>query len=281
MASAIAPASSANLGPGFDTLALALDVTCEVIAEPAETWSIDHVGPEVFAGSESDDAVLRAAKRMTDQPLRLEVRNDIPVSSGMGSSAAAFTAGALAALRATGNDPDHNELFESVCDLEGHPDNAAAAIYGGLVAVTGGGVVELTLSPELVPIVVVPGIRLSTVDARQVLPEVYDKSVVTRSLGRISALLEGLRTGSDALLDLAGGDELHEAPRAGLSATVPALIAAAREAGALYACWSGAGPSVLALVRPGDPNRVAESLQDSVGSGGRVFSVSVDTLGTR
>ena len=102
MSTASAPASSANLGPGFDTMALALDLRCRVTAEVADSWSTRHVGPEPYLGDEDHDAVLAAARAVSDQPLRMEIANHVPLCSGLGSSAAAFTAGTLAALRANG-----------------------------------------------------------------------------------------------------------------------------------------------------------------------------------
>lgn len=278
-ARASAPASSANLGPGFDTIALALGLRCSVTVQVGEEWTITHGGPEAFIGDTADDAVLRAAQRVSDRPLRIEVDNQIPLSSGLGSSAAAFAAGSLAALRANGADPDHDELFGHVRELEGHPDNAAAAVYGGLVAVASGEVISLSLSADLVPVVAVPEARLKTSVARLALPEAHAVDVVSRTLGRIAALIEGLRTGSAALLRLAGGDELHEAPRAGLNPVVAHLMESARQAGALHVCWSGAGPSVLALTGEELADDVVDALARHVGADGRVLVLAPDMLG--
>ena len=278
---ASAPASSANLGPGFDTIALALDLRCVVTAEVSDQWETTHVGPEAFRGAGADDAVLRAAQRVSDQPLRIEVESAVPVSRGLGSSAAAFTAGTLATLRAIGEDPDHDELFALVRELEGHPDNAAAAVYGGLVAVADGEVIHLSLSPDLIPIVAVPGAELKTSDARAVLPEAYRMDVVARSLGRLTALVEGLRTGSKAHLSLAAGDELHEGQRAALNPVVAQLMASALASGAFHACWSGAGPSVLALTQQDSLDGVVAGLERDLGPEGRVLILAPDERGAR
>ena len=138
MAEASAPASSANLGPGFDTLALALDLRCRVSAQPANDWSITHHGPERYEGLHGEDAILYAAHRMSDRPLALEVWNHVPLCRGLGSSAAALAAGAMAAGRAAGADPTQDDVFALVSEVEGHPDNAAAAAYGGLVGFSEG-----------------------------------------------------------------------------------------------------------------------------------------------
>ena len=229
MKEASAPASSANLGPGFDTLALALNLRCEVRAEVARTWSIRHCGPEVYRGNADDDAILAAARNVSRRPLRIEVSNYIPLCRGLGSSAAAFASGTLAAHRANGEDPGHDELFRCVKELEGHPDNAAAAIYGGLVAVVDGSVIHPAMSPDLVPVVAVPGFELRTSDSRKMIPRSVAVETAVRTIGRLAALLEGLRTASGQMLNLAVGDEIHEAPRTACNPHAGRLMATALE----------------------------------------------------
>jgi homoserine kinase len=274
MAEASAPASAANLGPGFDTLALALELRCRVTAEPATDWQVDHLGrhhPE----SASQDAVLAAAQLAVgvERPMRLAVRSEIPVARGMGSSAAAYAAGALAAWRATGVEPDSQRVFELVADLEGHADNAAAAVFGGLQAVTiAGGVQRMALHPDLVPVVAVPEAVLLTGDARAALPHSYSRPAVVRSLQRAVALVEGLRTADAALLASALGDEIHEGPRTRLNPVAAELIEAALTAGALFACWSGAGPSVLAIALSARRPDIVVSLESALNGRGLVLT---------
>ena len=274
MAEASAPASAANLGPGFDTLALALELRCRVTAEPATDWQVDHLGrhhPE----SASQDAVLAAAQLAVgvERPMRLAVRSEIPVARGMGSSAAAYAAGALAAWRATGVEPDSQRVFELVADLEGHADNAAAAVFGGLQAVTiAGGVQRMALHPDLVPVVAVPEAVLLTGDARAALPHSYSRPAVVRSLQRAVALVEGLRTADAALLASALGDEIHEAPRTRLNPVAAELIETALTAGALFACWSGAGPSVLAIALSARRPDIVVSLESALNGRGLVLT---------
>ncbi|HKZ28523.1 MAG TPA: homoserine kinase [Acidimicrobiia bacterium] len=274
MAEASAPASAANLGPGFDTLALALELRCRVTAEPATDWQVDHLGrhhPE----SASQDAVLAAAQLAVgvERPMRLAVSSEIPVARGMGSSAAAYAAGALAAWRATGVEPDSQRVFELVADLEGHADNAAAAVFGGLQAVTiAGGVQRMALHPDLVPVVAVPEAVLLTGDARAALPHSYSRPAVVRSLQRAVALVEGLRTADAALLASALGDEIHEAPRTRLNPVAAELIETALTAGALFACWSGAGPSVLAIALSARRPDIVVSLESALNGRGLVLT---------
>jgi homoserine kinase len=249
MAEASAPASSANLGPGFDTLALALDLRCRVVAEAAADWQVDHEGSH-SPGPGSHDAVLTAAQVAvgTDRPLHLTVRSEIPVARGLGSSAAVRAAGALAAWRATGSAPNRNQVFELVAGLEGHADNAAATVFGGLQAVTiAGKAYPLALHPDLLPVVAVPHSVLLTSDARAALPDSFSRPAAVGSIQRVVALIEGFRTGDPDLLAAAAGDEIHEGPRTSLNPVAADLMEVALGAGALFACWSGAGPSVLAL----------------------------------
>ncbi len=279
MAEASAPASSANLGPGFDMLALALDLRCRVSAETSNVWSIVHHGPERFEAGNGDDAVLSAAGRMSRVPLALEVRSEIPLSRGLGSSAAALAAGAMAAGRAAGRDPSQAEVFELVAELEGHPDNAAAAAFGGLVAVSQMNVFDLDLSDRWLLAVAVPGELMATSEARKVLPNQVDMAVVSRSLGRVVALIEGLRTGDPGTLLAALGDELHEAPRAALNPSIGSLVTAAVEGGAGYAAWSGSGPSVLAFTREAQLEQVCSAMAEFLGDGGNVLTLNPDRHG--
>ncbi len=277
--SASAPASSANLGPGFDTLGLALDLRCEVRAEFASSWSIRHLGPETYGGESKNDAVLAAARTVSSVPLRMEVSNRIPLCRGLGSSAAAYAAGALAAFRANGHNPDHDVLFTCVRELEGHPDNAAAAVYGGLIAVVDGSVIRPSLSSDLAPVAAIPGFEVRTEDSRRILPSTISVAAAVRTIGRTTALLEGLRTGSPQLLSLAAGDEIHEGPRTAVYPDTRRLMAAALESGALHSCLSGAGPSILSLVRKGDEHRLVEALREELGPGGRVMVLRPDVVG--
>ena len=279
MSIASAPASSANLGPGFDTMALALDLRCRVTAEVADSWSTHHVGPEPYLGDEDNDAVLAAARAVSDRPLRMEIANHVPLCSGLGSSAAAFTAGTLAALRANGKDPSHDELFQYVKYLEGHPDNAAAAVYGGLVSVAQGWVVHHSLSPDLVPVMVVPDFEIRTSDSRKVVPDCVPLDVAVRTLGRLTALIEGLRTGSEEILDNARGDEIHETPRLASYPETAWLMEVALEAGAVYACLSGAGPSILSLARRDHVSTVQDALADALRGEGKAIVLAMDVTG--
>lgn len=264
MAEASAPASSANLGPGFDCLALALELRCRVVAVPAPAWSVEHIQED--APALEDDAVLAAARRAVgdDRPLALHVDSDIPLGRGLGSSAAARAAGAAAAWRALEGEADPERVFELVAEMEDHADNAAAAVHGGLVLVGAGGETHRLPFPDSLAVaVIVPDRPLSTAQARLVLPDVVDQGVAVRSLARVGALMAGLLIPErPELLAAAGGDELHERPRSALRPEVGGLMREALDAGALHVAWSGAGPSVLALGPSAEMPTIAATLRE-------------------
>lgn len=266
-AEASAPASSANLGPGFDCLALALDIRCRVRAQPSDRWKVRHIGVHAPPRG-SVDAVLTGARSAirAERPLRLEVDNRIPIGGGLGSSAAAYAAGMVAASRCAGVSVDPQGVFEEVSELEGHPDNAAAAVFGGLVLVDADlRVHRLSLNDAYGLLVLVPAFRLFTSESRGVVAGTFDRRTVVRSLSRTAALVAGLASGETDVLRGALGDELHESSRNRLQPRVGDYIREALRAGAVYAAWSGSGPSVLVLTRATETDRVRDGIRSSVG----------------
>lgn len=259
-----APASSGNLGPAFDVIGLALDVRLAVAAERTEAWSVDHLGPASLPEG-ADDAVLAAAQKVSpDTPLAMTVNNAIPLARGLGSSSAAAAAGAAAAMLAAGGSIDHDRVFEVVCEFEGHADNAAATVFGGLMAVMPGERPHrLELHPDWRVVLAIPDRPLSTAEARRVLPPEVSRPAVVRSLSRLVALVEGLRTGDREVLRGAVGDELHETGRHDLNPQARELITIATGAGAAHACWSGAGPTVMAFVESSAAEDVVQALADA------------------
>lgn len=276
-ATASAPATTANLGPAFDCIALALSPRCVVRAWPAAEWSVEHDGAHRVSTGEVDGVVAAAQRAAGDRPLALEVENNIPLARGLGSSAAAYVAGAAAALRAQGDDASPDRVFRIAAEMEGHADQAAAAVYGGLVLIPAEGRPQrLPIHPSLRPVVAVPEKRLPTAEARAVLPSSYDRDVTIRSMGRVAALTAGLTTGDPELLAAAHGDEIHESWRNALSPEVAELIEIARRAGAFHAARSGAGPSVVALVT----HERAEAVARAFGAwGATVIDDPVETTG--
>ncbi len=277
--SASAPASSGNLGPGFDVLGLALDLRCIVEATPADRMTVDDgEGPvPLMPGDLLCDAVASAV----DQPMALVVDNEIPRARGLGSSSAVMAAAAAAATRAVGAESDRSELYQLVAAIEGHGDNAAPAVWGGLMAVGSNGPHRLEMHPDLVAVVGIPEARLLTRHARDVVPSEVPLAAASRNVGRSVLLVEALRTGNRAAFTAAAGDEFHEQARGPLSPITMEMIDAAMSAGALHSCWSGAGPTTLALVDSETLPAVKEALEAVLGESGAARVLAVDYDGLR
>jgi homoserine kinase len=259
------PATSANLGPGFDSMGLALDLYDEV---EVRAVGVSDVKVEVTgegAGEvplDEDHMVVRAIRATLDAVgapqvgLRLVCHNRIPHGRGLGSSAAAVVAGILA-VRMLITEPellDNTRAFKIASAFEGHPDNAAPAILGGAtISWTGSDgphATELPLHPDVVPVALVPTDRLATVTARGVLPAMVPHADAAFTAGRSALLVQALCHRPELLWE-ATAERLHQDYRAGVMPATARLVAALREAGQA-AVISGAGPSVLVLERAGD-----------------------------
>ena len=274
---ASAPATTANLGPAFDVIALAIALRCQVKAVLSEEWSIDHLGEYQPQQGEGDGVLASARQAVGDRPLALTVETEIPIGRGLGSSAAAYVAGAAAALRAVGDEAAPDRVFRIAAELEGHDDQVGAAVYGGLVLVPAEGMpMRMPLHPSLRAVIAIPESKLPTPEARAVVPPVHPHDVVLRSLARVSALTTGLITGDAEMLSAAHGDEIHESHRAHLSPESEALKDLARRAGAFHAARSGSGPSVVAIVAVDQADRVANTLREA---GAIVINEPMDTVG--
>jgi homoserine kinase len=277
--SASAPASSANLGPGFDVIGLALDLRCRVEVVPAPAMTVnDGDGPVPL---DDQHMLSRVTDAVGSGPVAISVTSDVPRTRGLGSSAAVVAATGAAAVRAMGGEPEPDRIYETVAAIEGHGDNAAATVYGGLMAIAADGPYRLEISDALVPVVGVPYGRLPTAAAREAIPGLVPTATAARGLSRIVALVEGLRTGDPERLAGARGDEFHELPRAKLSPLTGAMIEAAIAAGALHAAWSGAGPTAIAFAIDDSAENVARSMAETLGDAGEAMIVAVDYEGLR
>ena len=276
---ASAPGSSGNLGPGFDVLGLAIDLRCQVRAVASSAMTVDDGdGPQAL---EEEHMLHRAVIGGGGKPMALAISNEVPRTRGLGSSAAVTVAAVVAAARATGTELERARVYEIVTTIEGHGDNVAAAVFGGLVAVGVEGPRSLEISDRLIPVVGVPDVRLATDEARQVLADQVPLAAAARSVARAVALVDGLRTADASALAAARGDELHEAARAGLSPVTGRMIDAARDAGALHASWSGAGPTTIAFTTAETSGAVVDALEDVLGEEGKVMILAVDFDGLR
>lgn len=240
---AVAPCSSANLGPGFDTLALALALYVEVEVEEADALTVQAEGEGADLPADASHLAARVATSVVGHDrLAITVRSSIPVTRGLGSSAAL-----AAAAAAAGGAPDP---FAVAALADGHPENAAASVLGGLVTATMAGerplARRLALDPGLAFVVLVPSRPLPTREARSALPAQVPHADAAFNLGRMGALLAGLAD-RRLLVAEAAEDRLHQPYRTTLFPEAPGLLVGLRRAGALASCWSGAGPSLLAV----------------------------------
>ncbi|MCC6177897.1 MAG: homoserine kinase [Chloroflexi bacterium] len=288
-----APATSANLGPGYDCLSLALDIANTVRARPSpcvsvvvtgegsETLPTDHTN-EVYRAV----ALVFSVRGKAPPALQLECENVIPPTRGLGSSSAARACGLLLGNHLLGTPFSTDELLALGAELEGHPDNMAACLLGGVqVCVTGTRGIEHCRVPVAVPLaatVFVPDFPMNTGQAREVLPREVSLGTAVHNIGRASLLVSALATGRSELLRTATQDAIHQPPRATMFPALPTLIDSALGAGAHGAFLSGAGSSVLALVDPERATAVGSALERcarSAGVTGRVLQARIAERG--
>ncbi len=286
------PATSANLGPGFDALGLALALHNDVIAEEGQgvTVRIEGEGADRLPrdGNNVVARGVRLAYETAGRPFKgcaLTCVNRIPTARGLGSSAAAWVGGLLAGNALAGAPLSKETLLALAARAEGHPDNVAAAIFGGLTVSCGTSegviAVALPVPPSLVWVVLVPEVTSSTAEARALLPQSVPRLDAVFNVQRVALLLASLQTARPAPLATALDDRLHQPYRLKLFPWLPEVAAAAREAGALGCVLSGAGPSLLAVVA-GDGSPVARAMETTLrkaGVSGSARALAVDADG--
>ena len=257
------PATTANLGPGFDCLGAALDLNnrfamrrIEGGGERFELIIEGTEGSHLRGGPEN--LVYRAAQRVWKaaglEPVALEarVRLAVPPARGLGSSATAIVAGLMGANALVGEPLSKEKLLELAIDIEGHPDNVVPSLLGGLCMTAKAAsqrwrVVRCEWTPSVKAVVAIPSIRLSTSEARRAMPKAIPVGDAVVNLGALTLLLQGLRTGNGDLISDGMHDRLHEPYRWRLIKGGDQVKQAATDAGAWGCAISGAGPSVLAL----------------------------------
>lgn len=261
------PATSANLGPGFDALGLAMDFALHIEAHEAETTTIAATGRNASQCGDVADSLVIATYRSVlagqgiDPPqLHLDLHNEIPLGMGCGSSAAALVAGVALASHFGGLRWTAQQILTEASLREGHPDNVAACVLGGLtvssMATTKTGAVTvdaLSLQPP-VPwqvLLALPASSLSTREARALLPDTYSRADAVLNVQRTAMLTAAFTQGRGDLLQRAMEDRLHQPYRAAACPLLPALLPLAGQAGVLGVALSGAGPSVLLLLHEG------------------------------
>ena len=289
------PATSANLGPGFDALGLALDLWNETVITLAieHTIQISGEGAEKLSLGENN-LIIQSAQKLADcagkrlPPFHVDCVNKIPLSSGLGSSAAAKLTGLLAANSLLGKPLSTAEILNLATEMEGHPDNVAAALLGGLVVSTmddGNVIAHKIVGPEDAPLiyvtVVFPEFHLPTQEARTALPQQVSLKDAVHNISHAVLVVEAFRNGDLELLGKAMTDTLHQPHRLPLIPGAQASMNAAKAAGASAAALSGAGPSVIAFSSTQDP-AIGEAMKHTFEERGlqaRIFPLKISNHG--
>lgn len=290
------PATTANLGPGFDCLGAALTLTNAFIFSPSDRPHIVVRGAQAAGvASSPDNLAYRAYCHLykhlgrTAPPVYLEIELGVPLARGLGSSATAIIGGLVGANRLAGFPLSQAEVLQLAIALEGHPDNVVPALLGGcrlaLQEEASGQWhwLEVPWHIDVIPIVAIPDFELATETARKVLPTTCSYADAVFNISHLGALLRGLETGRRDWLQLALQERLHQPYRQHLIKGYAALHAAALAAGAYGLVISGAGPTLLALGDPVSAPRIAKALKETwatLGVQARVEVLRVQQQGT-
>jgi homoserine kinase len=271
-----APATIANLGAGYDCLGLAVDlvlgVTIEAVAgadgTPAVELAVEGEGVGELPADRSNRLVAALEAGLAELGFdgidgvgwRIEMTNPIPLERGLGSSAAATVAGLIGAWALAGRDVDPAAVLRLATRIEGHPDNVAPALLGGLTASialeTRVESIRIDPPPDVALVAWIPERRLSTAEMRRVLPDLVPRADAISNLARVAVGVAGLASGRSDVIAFLTQDRLHEPYRAAAYPELPHLVAAARAAGAIGACLAGSGSTVIAFV-PAGSERIA------------------------
>jgi homoserine kinase len=259
------PASSANLGPGYDVLAAAVSLYLELEVEETGEFSLDPGGLDV--STDRDNLIVRAFETLhSADGIAFRLKSEIPLARGLGSSAAAIVAGLFAADHLFELALSKQEMLVKATELEGHPDNVAAAIYGGFV-ICGGGEGEEPSAVRFDPpsglegIAVIPAEEVSTERAREAIPAEVPLGDAVANVSAASRLVLGLQTADLDLVAAGLLDRIHQPRRRELYLRSMELVDSAAELGALGATISGAGPTVLVWTTWQEAGTVAEALE--------------------
>lgn len=284
------PASSANLGPGFDVLGLALAIYNEVELElnPSFSLEISGEGQESLTGGR-DNLFWKTIERFYQEklggsrppPMAIKMKNNIPLARGLGSSASVIVAAVAAANVLSRRGLGRDEIFDLAAAIEGHPDNVAAAVYGQITAAypTGGKpayrAVALKPHPDLAPLIIIPNVKLATKTARGALPNQIDYRDAVFNLSRVALLVKALTEGDFDLLAAATEDRLHQPFRTKLIPDLSKVIEICYRSGAKGAALSGAGPSIIAFTAKGEQVRLSLKIQERLSSAGIDYQVKI------
>lgn len=261
------PATSANMGPGLDTLGVAFKLYNRFIVEEIET-GLEILGcDEKFANSNNlvYKSMLKTFEKLKKTPkaVKLTFKTDIPVSGGLGSSATCILAGVTAANRLCGDVLTKQEILDFACDIEGHSDNVTPALFGGMtVSIIEEGAThcnKIPISGGVKFCALIPKLQLSTDDSRAVLPKTIALENAVYNVGRVSMLIVSLVNGDYKGVKLACKDKLHQPYRMGLIKNYLEITSFVKESEALGVFLSGAGPTIMVMLKK-DDNSTREQL---------------------
>ena len=275
------PASSANLGPGYDVMAVALDVHLELEVTETGRFAVDC---DLDVSTGRDNLVVRAFETLHPaDDLVFRIGGDIPLARGMGSSAAAIVAGLAAADHMYELGIERDELLRRAAKLEGHPDNVAAAIYGGFVVCSGSGddlVATRIDSPEgLEGVLVIPHEEVSTELAREAIPAEVPLAEAVCNAASAAHLALGLSRGDFDLISLGVTDRIHQDRRRHLFPRSMEIVESAASLGAIGATITGAGPTVLVWTGWQETGMVFSALRERCEGWAEVRRVGFSPLG--
>jgi len=275
-----APATSANLGPGFDSLGMALDLWAEVVVSAGPAPAAFSPDPAELMAADAARRLYSRVGRQAPDDLWAQYRARIPVARGLGASAVARAAGLLGANALLGEPLDQEAILALGSELEGHPDNMAAVLFGGLqvVVLDGEAVVHAGLAAPagLRAVLFVPDVEMPTDESRRALPNELSRQDAVHNIGRAALLVAALAGGRLELLDVATRDRLHQPARAKIFPAMEPVFQAARQAGALAVFLSGGGSTILALASR-DEETIGRALAEAAADEG----VSGETIVTK
>lgn len=268
------PATSANLGPGFDALGLAMALYLTIDAAPAESFHIDATGRNADLCGDAGNSLIfstytsvLAAKNQPVTPLHLKLDNQIPLGMGCGSSAAALLAGVLLASHFGELNWTSQQILEEACRREGHPDNVAACYLGGMTASANdtGGVVTATCGQDLTwnLLIALPSASLATEKARALLPSTYSRADAVANIQNTALLVSAFALNRADLLRTAMQDRIHQPYRMAACPLLAHLLPLASRPGVYGIALSGAGPSVLVIADRTAADEIQSAIRDA------------------
>ncbi|NEP89551.1 MAG: homoserine kinase [Okeania sp. SIO2C2] len=289
------PATTANIGPGFDCIGAALSLYNRLkfsIADSATELKISVTGKEAARVSTDKtnlvyQAFVKLYEHLKQIPPSVEIEIDlgVPLARGLGSSATAIVGGLLGANQLAGHPLNQTEIMNLAIAIEGHPDNVVPALLGGCCLTastpTGWEICDIPWHSDIVPVVAIPDFELSTAEARRVLPTEYSRADAIFNAAHLGILLRGLETGNGDWLKAGMQDKIHQPYRKSLITGYEKVRLAALDAGADEMVISGAGPTLLALTNSLTTSAVVTAMADTWKNQGVVTEVKALEVDTR